>query len=167
MVYFRRLFRRFRLRRCELSAVVQRRLDLAAEDDGKDDQQHRAFPARDDMIRRDGGEQQHRRKNGQRPVAAQQHLIHHERTDDGRKAGNNEQIEYVRADDVADRDLVRAPERRRDADRKLRHGCTEGNDGQTDEQGRDAHFTCECARTLDEFVRAPHKKHETDDKHNK
>ena len=60
-----------------------------------------------------------------------------------------------------------APERRRDADRKLRHGRTEGNDGQTDEQGRDAHFTRECARALDEFVRAPHEKHETDDKHDK
>ena len=146
---------------------MQCRADLTGEDNGENHEQHHALPAGDGLVGENRREQQHRRQNGQRPVAPQQHLIHHERTDDGRKTGDHEQIEYVRADDVADRDFVRALKRRCHADRKLGHGCTERDDGQTDEQGRNAHFPRERGRALNEFVRAPHKKRETDDKHDK
>lgn len=90
----------------KLLAVLQCGANLVCQDECEYNQQYNAFPAGDGQVGCDGAQQQHSRENGQRPVTAEQRFIHHKRADSGGQTSHHQQIKNVRADNIADRNLV-------------------------------------------------------------
>ncbi len=83
-----------------------------------------------------------------------------QRIDAGRRAQDQEQVADIAADDVADGDAGRAPERRLQADEQLRHGGAVGDHGEPDDERRDAEPRGKLHRPPHQELRPAQKKHE-------
>ena len=62
--------------------------------------------------------------------------MNRQRADESAQTDDDQQIEQIGADNVAECNIVASIERRRDADGSLRQRCAECDNGQTDNQAR-------------------------------
>ena len=84
----------------------------------------------------------------------------------GRNTDNNQQVEKVGADDITEGNIIGSAETCGNADCGFGQACTDRNDGQTDDQGRDFQFACNRGSTVNEEIGTLDKQNKTYDEKN-
>ena len=153
-----------------LRAFAQTAPDLVAGNEDEENEQQNARPARQGNglpgpVRATGQrrERHHddRRQKRNRNIEKSGAPGDGNGFDDGAETQDEEQVEDVRADDVADGNFIGFLQGRRETHCKLRHRCAEGYDGETDQERGDAQTAGETRGTADKPFRTENETCET------